>query len=65
MREGEANAYNVLTLERKLITIEVRSWDGSRFSRLRHTTYDRADDGWHPRERVDPGSVAGDRAARD
>lgn len=65
MREGEANAYNLLTLERKLITIEVRSWDGNRFSRLRHTIYDRADDGWHPRERVDPGSVAGNPTAQE
>ena len=56
-REGEANAYNVLHLERKLITIEVRAWNGSGFAPLRHTVYDRADDGWHPRDSADPGAV--------
>jgi 3',5'-cyclic AMP phosphodiesterase CpdA len=57
MREGEANAYNLLSVERKLITIDVRAWDGRGFARLRRTVYDRADDGWHPRDHADPGAV--------
>ena len=57
LREGEANAYNLLKVERKLITIEVRAWNGTAFAPLRHTIYDRADDGWHPREAADPGAV--------
>jgi 3',5'-cyclic AMP phosphodiesterase CpdA len=64
LREGEANAYNVLQLERKLITIEVRAWNGTTFATLRRTVYDRADDGWHPREAVDPGAVAKPEAVR-
>lgn len=59
MRHGEANAYNVLTIERQSISIDVRSWNGAAFERLRHTVYDRAEDGWHPRERTDPGPVRG------
>ena len=58
LREGEANAYNLITVDRKLVAIEVRAWDGTRFSTLRATTYDRADDGWHPRSEADPGAVA-------
>lgn len=57
LREGEANAYNLLTLERKRISIEVRAWDGRGFATLSHTLYDRADDGWHPRAAADPGAV--------
>ena len=57
MRAGEANAYNLLNVERTHITIEVRAWDGRTFTPLRHTAYDRADDGWHPRENRDPGAV--------
>ncbi len=58
LREGEANAYNVLHLERKLITIEVRAWNGTAFAPLRQTIYDRADDGWHARDGGgDPGAV--------
>jgi 3',5'-cyclic AMP phosphodiesterase CpdA len=58
MRQGEANAYNLLTLERTHITIEVRAWNGSAFAPLRHLIYDRADDGWHARGAGDPGKVA-------
>jgi 3',5'-cyclic AMP phosphodiesterase CpdA len=57
MRQGEANAYNLLHIERKLITIEVRSWNGSAFAPLHTTTYDRGDDGWHPRAASDPGKI--------
>lgn len=57
LREGEANAYNLITLERKLITIDVRAWDGKAFASLRRTIYDRADDGWHARGSADPGAV--------
>ena len=60
MRAGEANAYNLLHVERKHIAIEVRAWNGTSFARLRHTEYDRAEDGWHPREQSDPGSIQGD-----
>ena len=63
LREGEANAYNLLKVERKLITIEVRAWNGKAFAPLRHTVYDRADDGWHPRAAVDPGAVKGTKTA--
>lgn len=48
-RRGEANAYNLLTVERTRIAIEVRAWDGARFSALRTTHYTRAEDGWHER----------------
>jgi 3',5'-cyclic AMP phosphodiesterase CpdA len=57
MRHGEANAYNLLTLERTRITIEVRAWNGSAFAAIRHTRYERLDDGWHPREAADPGAI--------
>ncbi len=57
-REGEPNAYNVIHVERRMITIEVRAWNGGEFAPLRQTIYDRADDGWHPRAAADPGSVA-------
>jgi 3',5'-cyclic AMP phosphodiesterase CpdA len=60
MRAGEANAYNVICVERKHVTIEVRAWDGTAFTRLRRTAYDRADDGWHPREHADPGAILAD-----
>jgi len=65
MRQGEANAYNLLTLERECITIEVRAWDGAAFHRLRQTVYERDDDGWHPRERADPGPVRADAVPPD
>lgn len=58
VRHGEANAYNFITLERKLITIEVRSWNGAAFARLHHSTYDRVEDGWHARGTEPPGPVA-------
>jgi 3',5'-cyclic AMP phosphodiesterase CpdA len=58
MREGEANAYNLLTVERKKIGIEVRAWDGRAFSRLHYSCYERGADGWHPCGSGDPGSVA-------
>lgn len=57
MRHGEANAYNLLTVERTLITIEVRAWNGDAFAPLRRTVYDRGVDGWHPRGDADPGKV--------
>jgi len=59
MRKGEANAYNLLQVERTLISIEVRAWNGNSFAAIRHMTYDRRDDGWHPREAADPGLVRG------
>ena len=60
MRQGEANAYNVLAVERKCIAIEVRAWTGRAFERLNYTVYDRGDDGWHPRGQKDPGPVVGE-----
>lgn len=57
-RAGEANAYNVIRLERKHLEIEVRAWDGGRFRTLRRCEYHRDDEGWHPRS-VDPGPVTG------
>jgi 3',5'-cyclic AMP phosphodiesterase CpdA len=63
MRHGEANAYNVIKVERLCSMIEVRAWDGTAFRPLRHTVYDRADDGWHPRDQSDPGAVRGNPAA--
>jgi 3',5'-cyclic AMP phosphodiesterase CpdA len=59
MRGGEANAYNLLRVERTLITVEVRAWNGTAFTRLHHTVYIRADDGWHPRDSANPGPVTG------
>lgn len=49
LREGEANAYNLLRVARTEISIEVRAWDGTAFTFLRRTDFTRADDGWHPR----------------
>lgn len=57
-RAAEPNAYNLIHVDRKLITIEVRTWNGRIFAPITHTVYDRADDGWHPREAADPGAVA-------
>jgi 3',5'-cyclic AMP phosphodiesterase CpdA len=57
-REGEANAYNLLRVERTRISIEVRAWDGRAFERLTHTDYARAADGWHATNAVDLGRVA-------
>jgi 3',5'-cyclic AMP phosphodiesterase CpdA len=59
MRHGEANAYNVIRVERTHVEIDVRAWNGRAFTVLKRTVYDRADDGWHPRNRSDPGSVPG------
>lgn len=57
-RDGEANAYNLLTLERTHITIEVRAWNGVEFNSRHHSIYDRADDGWHRRDApADKGAV--------
>lgn len=58
MRHGEANAYNLIRLERTLLSIEVRAWDGHMFSTQHHSIYDRAEDGWHARQGVDAGKVA-------
>jgi 3',5'-cyclic AMP phosphodiesterase CpdA len=58
-RHGESNAYNVISVERTHIVIEVRAWNGSVFESCQQTVYDRADDGWHPRDHADPGSVRG------
>lgn len=57
MREGEANAYNYLSVERKRIMIEVRAWNGRTFDTLQSTLYQREDDGWHPEGQADPGTV--------
>lgn len=57
-RHGEANAYNVIRVERTRVEIDVRAWNGREFHSIKRTRYDRADDGWHPRDCSDPGSVA-------
>jgi 3',5'-cyclic AMP phosphodiesterase CpdA len=59
MRHGEANAYNLLRVERTHLTIEVRAWDGGAFATRHISVYDRADDGWHVRAAADPGPVGG------
>lgn len=57
LRAGEANAYNLIEVERTLIAIEVRAWDGRGFAPRTRTIYDRREDGWHPRAAADPGAV--------
>lgn len=58
-RHGESNAYNLISVERTHVAIEVRAWNGKQFDTLQRTAYDRADDGWHPRDHSDPGGVHG------
>jgi 3',5'-cyclic AMP phosphodiesterase CpdA len=50
VRAGETNAYNLLCVERKIITIEIRAWNGKTFAPIRCTTYDRAEHGWQSRD---------------
>lgn len=47
LRDGEANAYNLLHVARTEISIEVRAWNGTAFAPLRRTDFTRAADGWH------------------
>ena len=43
---NEANAYNLITLDREHITIEVRAWTDGAFSRLSTVSYARVDGSW-------------------
>jgi 3',5'-cyclic AMP phosphodiesterase CpdA len=47
---GEANAYNWIQLDRQVISLEVRTWNGARFETLKETRYLRRPDGWFPAE---------------
>jgi 3',5'-cyclic AMP phosphodiesterase CpdA len=58
MRADQSNAYNLLTLERTEISIEVRGWSGREFATLHRSRYERAADGWVPAQGASPGSVA-------
>ena len=43
---GEANAFNVLRIERAAVTIETHRWDGAVFSIRSREQFARASDGW-------------------
>ncbi len=43
---GEANAYNLITLESSTVTIDVREWDGSKFRSKVATRYSKIGDEW-------------------
>lgn len=43
---GEANAFNVLRIERSTVTIERKVWDGRRFGTEDLQTFTRTDEGW-------------------
>ena len=58
LREGEANAYNLISIERERIAIEVRAWNGAAFATLREAYYQRFASGWQPRA-GEPGKIAG------
>lgn len=45
-RHGEANAYNLLHVERTRMRIEVRAWQDGRFTTLQSSWYERATHGW-------------------
>jgi 3',5'-cyclic AMP phosphodiesterase CpdA len=47
-RRGEANAYNLLTVEGHRLTVEVRSWDGAAFGPSAVHRYVQAETGWRP-----------------
>lgn len=57
MRHGEANAYNLIRVDRTHLFIDVRAWDGRGFARRHRSVYERADDGWHARHGADAGTV--------
>jgi 3',5'-cyclic AMP phosphodiesterase CpdA len=59
LREGEANAYNLISVERERIDIEVRAWNGSAFATLRVAQYERFANGWQPRGGSEPGNIVG------
>lgn len=52
VRRPDPNGYNRITLEGDRIAIEVRSWQGGRFQRLRETVYRRTAGGWEKQVEV-------------
>jgi 3',5'-cyclic AMP phosphodiesterase CpdA len=59
LREGEANAYNLISVERERIVIEVRAWNGTAFATLHLAHYERFANGWQPRAGTEPGKIVG------
>lgn len=59
LRAGEANAYNLISVERERIGIEVRAWNGAAFATLHRVDYERGTSGWVPRAGREPGNIAG------
>ena len=45
-RRGEANGYNVITVDPPRLVIQVRVWDGTRFDAGRETTFRKEGDVW-------------------
>jgi hypothetical protein len=43
---GEANAFNVLRIERAAVTVERRLWNGASFSADGAARFVRSEDGW-------------------
>jgi 3',5'-cyclic AMP phosphodiesterase CpdA len=45
-RRGEANAYNLITIDGDHLQLEVRAWDGAQFVRLSQRDYEQKEHGW-------------------
>jgi hypothetical protein len=48
---GEPNAYNLITIEPHRVAIEVRTWDGGRFTPSLVTHYAKVGDAWELEEK--------------
>lgn len=46
-RRGEPNAYNWITIDRDVLTIEVRAWNGGEFAAIDTTRYRKSEHVWH------------------
>jgi len=47
-RRGDPNAYNLITLDRDRVTIQVRAWSGSKFDSAARKQFARVDGAWQP-----------------
>jgi 3',5'-cyclic AMP phosphodiesterase CpdA len=45
-RRGEANAYNLLTIDQNLVRLEIRAWNGCEFAPAGVTEYANGEGGW-------------------
>jgi 3',5'-cyclic AMP phosphodiesterase CpdA len=55
VRDNDPNGYNLITLSRDEITIEVRAWNGAAFRPIAATVYHRTEQGWLPEANRKPG----------